>query len=149
MHGLYNKLQEDCKTGPFRIVNGQKELKPFEEYPKWVTKADGKRVIVTSLREEAAMAGERLAPSAHDPLANEREALAAEGEKVKASLSELDELKAQMRAQLDELAQARAALQGSPGATNAAQAKPSVGSSYRLPPEAKGAAPKAEPEKVA
>jgi len=147
MHGLYNKLQEDCVTGPFMLKDGQKVLRPFAEYPKWVTKADGSRVIVSSLREEAAMAGE-LAPALHeDPLASEREALAAEGDKVKASLSELEELKAQMRAQLDELAQARAALQGAvPSA--ALQAK-SAGSTYRLPKDAKGPAPStAEPEKV-
>ena len=56
MHGLYAKLQDDCKIGPFMMKDGQKVLKPFEEYPKWVTKADGKRVIVKDLREEALMA---------------------------------------------------------------------------------------------
>ena len=140
MHGLYNKLQEDCKTGPFMMKDGQKVLKPFEEYPKWVTKADGKRVIVKDLREEASMAGELASPMVNDPLKAEREALAAEGDKLDTSRRELDELKAQMRAQLDELAQARAALQGSPTATQAAAPTP-AGSSYRLPKDAKGPAP--------
>lgn len=138
MHGLYAKLQDDCKIGPFMMKDGQKVLKPFEEYPKWVTKADGKRVIVKDLREEASMAGDLATRPANDPLASEREALAAEGEKLDASRRELEELKSQMRAQLDELAQARAALQGSPTATQQATPAKPPGSSYRLPKDSAG-----------
>ena len=152
MHGLYDKLQNDCKTGPFMMRDGQKVLKPFEEYPKWVRKADGTRVIVKDIREEATMAGDLAMRPANDPLASEREALAAKGDELDASRRELDELKASMRAQLDELAQARASLQGQGTVATAALAKPAaaVGSSYRLPKDAKGPAPSVavEPEKV-
>ena len=151
MHGLYDKLQADGVTGPYTKVNGQMTLKPFVEYPKWVTKADGTRVVVKDLREEATMAGELMEPAKHDPLHVEREALAAAGEKLDKDRAELDELKAQMRAQLDELAQARAALQGGV----AAQAKPAIpaafGSTYRLPKDAakaQAAVPTPEVEKV-
>ena len=146
MHGIYDAMQAKGQTGPFMMNDGQLTPRSFEEYPKWVTKADKSRVIVQNLREEALMAGDLAVPMKDDPLKVEREALVAEGDKLTAGLKEVEDLKAQMRAQLDELATARAALQGN--LTSAKPAPVTPGSTYRLPKATSGATPVAEPEKA-
>lgn len=115
MHAVYDYLQRNYKTGPLHLIDGQPQEKPFEEYPKWVTKADGTRVIVKNMREEATIAGDLSLPERPvDPLAAEKERLNAESDKLNLALSEVEDLKAQMRAQLAELETARAALGAAP-----------------------------------
>lgn len=115
MHAVYEYLQRNFKTGPLHLVDGQPQEKPFEEYPKWVSKADGTRVIVKSLREEAEIAGDlSVAARPADPLAAEKDRLNAESEKLNSALGEVEDLKAQMRAQLAELETARQALGAQP-----------------------------------
>ena len=129
MHGVYEALQREGKIGPMRMEDGMLKERPFQEYPKWVVDANGKRVIVRDMKEEITVAG-KVATAVPDELSPQREKLANELDALKAERTELDELKAQMRAQLDELATARAALQ-SGVAKQAAQQAPVSGSKYR------------------
>lgn len=114
MHAIYDYLQRNYKIGPLQLVDGQPAEKPFQEYPKWITDADGKRQIVKDLQHEIRVAGKAPAEGPVDPLQSERDKLAAEGQKVQQALGELDQLKAEMRAQLAELQTARDALNAQP-----------------------------------
>ena len=111
MHELYDHLQKEGITGPFMKVDGKMIPRPNyrAEYPKSVKNADGKIVVVQSLREEAQVAGQAQAPDVIDPLRSEREALNAESEALAKSRSEVDVLVAEMRTQLAALAEQRAA----------------------------------------
>ena len=127
MHALYEQLQKDGKTGPF-MKGPDDQLVPRpdyqSEYPKWVTDADGKRVIVKDLREEAKVAGKPQTEVAPDPLAAEREKLSVTEEALAKERQELETLKAEMKEQLSQLAAQRAIPSGNaPSPAQSARAK--------------------------
>jgi hypothetical protein len=64
----------------------------FQEYPKWITLGDGRRVIVESAKEELTEISKEP-PQASNPLVDERNALAA---KVAERDQELADLKAKL-----------------------------------------------------
>lgn len=118
MHAIYDYLQRNYKIGPLHLVDGQPQEKPFQEYPKWITDASGNRVIVKDLSEEIRVAGKAAESGGPaDPLQAEKDKLAAENDKLSSALREVEELKAKMRAELDELNAAREKLlSGAPAA---------------------------------
>lgn len=131
MHGVYEALQREGKIGPFQMRDGQLAAKDYVEYPKWVRNAEGKSVIVKTLQEEIEVAG-KVAPQANDPASVEKSAVLAELETLKAQNAEVEELKAQMKAQLAELATAREALQS--GVAKVVAQQTPAGSKFRQPP---------------
>jgi len=131
MHGVYETLQREGKTGPFEMLDGKLQAKPYVEYPKWVTKADGKRVIVKNLTEEIEVAGGK-APEIADPLKSERQAVLDEAEKLRKQSAEMEQLQTEMKAQLAELQEAREALQAGTAKLSGQQA--GAGSKFRPTP---------------
>lgn len=155
MHGAYERLEREGQIGPFMMKDGKLQARPHQEYPKWVTTADGSRVIVKDLTEEARVAGEPTPNGAADPLGDAKAQLASKSEALDKERAELEELKAQMKASLAELEVARAGVQGSlqstKGEPTAAPVVPVTGrpqgSTYRLPKEAQQASPAVESDK--
>jgi hypothetical protein len=87
---VYKRMEAEGKIGQFD-ENGRP--RPYAEYPKWITGADGKPCIVQNQREELAKAGES-APgikAEDDPVVAERNRLAAENAKLRAELAQLAE----------------------------------------------------------
>lgn len=125
MKAIYERMERDCEIGPYHIVNGQKVLKPFVEYPKVVGKrvvgqrtvgkdAQGNNilkdivedVIVKDLEEETAYAlNQPVVTLKDDPLREERKALRKAAEAADAARVEMTSEIAKMKAQLAMLQQ--------------------------------------------
>lgn len=104
MHAAYDKLEKDLKIGPFEMKDGVKRAKPHAEYPKMVTTAGDKRVVVQNLTEEIAAAGDmELAIKPSDPLNVEKAALMAERVKLQEQNAEAVELNKKMKESLKEV----------------------------------------------
>ena len=103
MRPIYERMERECKIGPFEMKGGQKVPKPHQEYPKWVQNAAGKRVLVQDLDEEVRVAAAPNPSDKPDPLAEERRALRKATEAAEAKARERDDEITQMKAQLAEL----------------------------------------------
>jgi len=106
MQEVYDELEKRGEIGNFIMKEGKRVgPKPFKEYPKFIKLGDGTHRVVQSLKEEAEVIGdgntERVL--AHDPLREEKRALAAQEEELRKAAEESKKLNIELREQLDKL----------------------------------------------